>query len=267
MKNIATCAAATLAALALPSCLQNGTTIHLNKDGSGTIVEETTFGAQAVAMMAQMAAIGGPDAKDPIADMFSEEKAKARASKLGEGVTFQKSVPIAKDGGKGATVTYHFDDINKVRIAPGDGMSDISPDAAEKASESKPVTFSYAGDTLVLTMPKPEKPAAAGEDAKTVDPGEMGEQEKAMMKQMMGDMKMTFKLVVDSGIAETDATNRDGNTITLMSMEMGKVLENPESFKKLQATNQQDPAAAMEALKGIDGVKMETKPKVTVKVK
>lgn len=267
MKNIATYAAATLAAIALPSCLQNETTIHLNKDGSGTIVEETTFGAQAVAMMAQMSAIGGPDAKDPIADMFSEEKAKARASKLGEGVTFEKSVPIAKDGGKGATITYHFADINKLRITPGEGMNDLSPEPAEKAADSKPVTFSYSDGTLILNMPHPEKAAGAPEDAKTVDPAEMGEQEQEMMKQMMGDMKMSVKLVVEPGIAETDATNHEGNTITLMSMEMGKVLKNPEAFKKLQATNQENPTAAMEALKGIDGVKIEPKTKVTVKVK
>ena len=43
-----------LAALALPSCLQQATTIHLNKDGSGTLVEETTLGAQASAMLEQM---------------------------------------------------------------------------------------------------------------------------------------------------------------------------------------------------------------------
>jgi len=72
--------------------------------------------------------------------------------------------------------------------------------------------------------------------------------------------------VVDSGIAESDATHRDGNTITLMDVEMGKLLENPETLKKLKAANQQDPQAAMAALRGVKGVKMEVKPKITVQL-
>ena len=51
MKRILLPFVSLLTALALPSCLQQATTIHLNKDGSGTIVEETTFGAQMAAML------------------------------------------------------------------------------------------------------------------------------------------------------------------------------------------------------------------------
>lgn len=72
-----------LAALALPSCLQNETTVTLNKDGSGTVVEETFLGAKMLEMMTQFAQPGAPD---PVAEMFSEDKAKAKIAKMGEGV-------------------------------------------------------------------------------------------------------------------------------------------------------------------------------------
>ncbi|HEX7260378.1 MAG TPA: hypothetical protein VF258_01035, partial [Luteolibacter sp.] len=127
MKRLLLAITSTLAVLVLPGCLQNETIIHLNKDGSGTLVEQTTLGAQMMAMLAQMSALGGAEAKDPLAEMFSVEKAKARAATMGEGVTVEKSVPFEAGGNKGARTTYHFTDINKLRFSPGDSMKDLSP--------------------------------------------------------------------------------------------------------------------------------------------
>lgn len=271
MKRLLYAAVSTVTALALPSCLQSETTIHLNKDGSGTIVEQTTLGAQMMAMLDQFSAIGGDTGKDPLAEMFSPEKGKAKAAKLGEGVTFEKSVPLTVGGNKGATVTYRFADINKLKVSPGDGMSDVSPMAgqapeAPEAPKQKPITFTYTAGQLAINMPPPEKPTAGPDGAaKPETPDLAGNpQAEAMMKQMLGDMKVSFKLVADGGISQSDATYRDGKTITLMEMEMGKVLQNPDSMKKLTSADQNDPAAAMAALKGIEGVKLETKPVVSV---
>jgi hypothetical protein len=267
MKRILLLLTSALSAALLPGCLQNETTIHLNKDGSGTVVEQTTLGARMLAMMEQFAGAGA-DAKDPLAEMFSPEKAKAKAATMGEGVTFETSEPLTAAANKGARTTYRFTDINKLKISPGDGMKDMSPMGAQaaEASKQKPIAFTYAGGNLTITMPEPEKPAA-GAPAGEASPDLAGNPEmEGMMKEMLADMKMSFKVVVEPGIAETDASHRDGNTITLMEMEMGKLLEKPETFKKLTAAGNNDPAAAMEALKGIEGVKMESKPKVTVKV-
>lgn len=277
MKRIALPIASLLAALALPSCLQQSTTIHLNKDGSGTLVEETTLGAQMTAMLDQMAGMGGGEKTDPVKEMASPEKAKARAAALGEGVTVQKVEPITVNGNKGARATFRFADINKLKYSMGSGLQDSMPkppggEEAEKPKE-KPTTFKYAGGVLTITNPAPEKADKADKPDKTAgeekpDPAaDMSEAMEPMMKQMMGDMKMSFKVVIDSGIAETNATNVKGNTVTLAEMDMGKVMENPGAFKKLQSTDQQDPAKAMEALKGMKGITMETKPEITIKVK
>ena len=271
MKQILLASASILVALVLPGCLQSETTIHLNKDGSGTLVEQTTLGAQMLAMMDQMAGLGGGDAKpkDPIAEMFSPEKAKARAATLGEGVTFEKSEPVEAGGGKGARTTYKFADINKLKIAPGEGMKNISPmgAAAPATAKSEPVAFKFADGTLTIGMPETDKPEADKQPKPDAQDAAQNPQMEAMMKQMLGDMKVSFKVVIEPGIAETDATNRDGNTITLMEMEMGKLLEKPETLKKLSAADQENPEATMELLKGLDGVKMETKKQVTVKLK
>jgi hypothetical protein len=254
------------AALSLTSCLQNETTIHLNKDGSGTVVEETTFGAQTIAMLEQMSSIGG-EQKDPLADMFSEEKAKKRAAKLGEGVTVEKTEAVDKNGNKGGRATYHFTDINKLKVSTSDSMQDMSPmgEQAQVEAKGKPIVFTYTGGKLTIAMPEFDKADAPAPEAPADQP-EPGEQEMAMMKQMLSDMKMSLKVVIEPGIEETNATNRDGKTITLMEMDMGKVIENPDMMKKLRTMNQQDPAAAMEQMKGIPGIKFEAQKEVTVQV-
>lgn len=258
--------------LVLASCFQNETTIHLNKDGSGTLIEETRLGAQTLAMFDQMAALGGENAsEDPVQQMFSEAKAKTRAAELGEGVAFEKSEAVNANGSKGARVTYRFKDINKLKISAGDSMKKMSPmgeGRAPVAKKSQPIVFSYADGTLTVKMPQPAKPAAleipAGEG---LDKPDMDSPEgQAMMKQMLGDMTMSLKVVVESGIAETNATYPSGNTITLLEMDMAKLLENADTLKQLSKVDPKDSAAAMEALKGIKGVKFETQQAVTVKI-
>ena len=276
MKRILLPFVSLLAALALPSCLQQATTIHLNKDGSGTIVEETTFGAQMAAMLGGLGGLGGENAKDPIADLVSEDKAKARAAKLGEGVTVEKSEAIDANGSKGARVTYRFADINKLKFTNSGGLQDSMPamPGAPAANEpiEKPTTFKYADGTLTIITPEQEKPAAdqnkSPEGGLPPEAADLqGEQMEGMMKQMLGDMKMSMKVVIEPGIAETTATHVTGNTITLMEMDMGKVIKNPDAFKKLKGMDQNDQDKAIEALKGFDGVKVEVKKEVTVKVK
>lgn len=270
MKRFILALTSTVVALVLPSCLQSETTIHLQKDGSGTLTEQTTYGARMLAMLAQMSAAGGKMVKDPLADLSSPEKAKARAATLGPGVTVEKSIPYESGGNKGATVTYHFTDINKLTISPGDSIKNLSPMAAgaPAATQAKPVAFTYTGGTLTVTMPAPPTAAATPETPSVPGMPDMeNPQMQAMMKQMLADMKMSFKLVIEPGIAETDASLQDGNTVTLMDLQMVKLLEKPETLKKLSKAPQQDPVAALEFIKGLEGVTMETKKQISISVK
>jgi len=277
MKKILLALVSIVTSLVLPGCLQSEVTIHLNNDGSGTLVEETRLGAQMQAMLEQMSGMGGGDnAKaNPLQQMFSEAKAKTRATELGAGVTLAKFETVDVNGAKGARVTYNFQDINKLHIAAGDSMKNISPMGAMPRPPAKPegaLRFAYAAGNLSIKMPDPGAAAkSAGPEvasAKNADMPEMDTPEtQAMMKKMLGDMKMSLKLVVDSGIAATTATYQDGNTITLMEMEMGKMLEVPETFKKLGKLDKNNPAAAMAVFKNIKGFKVETQQEVTVNLK
>jgi len=276
MKRLLLPALAAIAALSLSSCFQSETVIHLNKDGSGTLTETTTLGAQMTAMMAQMAGLGGEGdkAKDPLAEMFSEDKAKEKTKNFGKGVTFVKMEKVDVDGKKGGRATYKFADINKLKInADGgaEGLKDMSPAGEEldkAAKKAEPVTFAYADGKLKIKLPQPEgdkKPAA--ENAPKPDEADQDPQQMEMMKSMLGDMRFTVKVVADGGIAETDATYSSGDTLTLIDMDFGKIVKNEAAFKKLQTLDQNDPEAFKAAFKDVAGLQVETKKEVTATLK
>lgn len=243
------------AALAVSSCLQNETTITLDKDGSGTIVDETILGAQMLGMMAQFG--------DPLDEMFSEEKAKEKAGKIGEGVKYVKTERINADGKKGARVFYEFADINKIKVEPGsvlDSMGDQLPTAAAEKKGSA-VSFKYAdGKLTVITPPTDfEEMDLPGGGQADADP-EM----EAMMKQMFADMRIGLKLNFPGGIKETNASHRDGNTIILFDVQVGQLLGQIGELEKITELGKTDETAAIEATKNLRGVKMETEKEITV---
>lgn len=254
-------------ALLLPSCIENETEITLKKDGSGTITEKMVLSAQMVGMM-EMAAAQGGQAENPLADMKDEAKAKAKAKEYGEGVTFVKAEEIKNDaGGKGVIVTYKFTDINKLSLNPASGLGDMAPQGAdlEVPEDEEKVTFNYADGKLTMTFPQPDK--NEGEEAAGGANEQIPPEMEAQMKQMLKGMKMSAKVTIADGIAESNATYQDGNTITLFEMDMDEILKNPDGLKTLQKLDGLDPDEAAEALTKIKGAKGETKEKVTVTVK
>ena len=254
-------------ALVLPSCLEYETKITLNKDGSGTITEEMVLGAQAIGMMEIAAAQGGNNG-NPLADMKDEAKLKDKAATYGEGVTFFKSEDIKRDdGSKGVRVTYKFTDINKVTMNPASGIGELGnmkPGGNKVEPAGEEASFKFADGVLTIDLPQPE----AGEEAAEEEPpaGNPNDPNAAMMAGMMKGMKISAKIVIADGIAETNATHKDGNTITMVEMDMDEIMKNPGAMGALMGAGQ-DPDAAAKAMQKIKGVKTETKEKVTVKIK
>lgn len=265
---------AAVLALLTASCFEQESTIRVNKDGSGTITQTMLLSAEMVAMAAQ----GG---EDPSVKMADKEKAAEAAAKMGEGVTVEKVEPYEKDGRKGARIVYAFKDINTVKFTLGDSLSGMkddmgppgapgdAPDAIDEAKkEEEPVTFTYKDGVLVVQTPATEKAAEKpAEEKKDPAADAMAEQMMAMMAGMMKDMRITLKVEAPGGIAETDASHVDGNTVTLMDMPFGKLVSDPAKMKKLDAMKDASPAEMAAAFKDVEGLKIEPKDKVTLKLK
>jgi len=266
MKRILASFLAIVAALLTPSCLEYETNITLNKDGSGTITEETVFSAEIIGML-EMSAQQGGQAKSPLDALKDPEKAKAKAKDYGEGVSFVKIEEIARNGGKGVRVTYKFADINKISINPGEGLTNLAPGTAAEAKEvGTATTFAFADSKLIIISPDvdAEKAKNATDDLEIPD---TEDPQAAQMLQMFKGMKMTSKISVASGISYTDASFHSGDTVTLYQLDLDKILANPESLKAMKGIDMSDRAKAAAALSKIKGVKAETKEKVTVELK
>ena len=253
----------------LSSCIESTQTLHLQKDGSGTIEEETIMTAQMLAMMGGFGGgAGGPGgaAPDPVAKMMGEGQYKEKAASYGEGVEFVKVEKVARNGGKGVKVTYKFKDINTVSFEPGKIDMPMGPGGGGGDEESDPLKFAYADGQLKITFPDvPADAKPEGEDAPEVP--DANDPAAAQMMQMFNGMKISVKIVVEPGIVKTNASHQDGNTITLMEVDFGELMKNPEGLKVLQGLDMEDRKAMKKKLKDVKGVKIETKKTVKVTVK
>ncbi|HEX8295392.1 MAG TPA: hypothetical protein VF593_03775 [Chthoniobacteraceae bacterium] len=267
---------ALLAVFGWSGCFQQETTVRVKADGSGTLEETTVMSKQAVEQMKQMSSgleglLGGKGA--PAGETFKlldEKKLRAAAEKKGEGVTFVSAKPITTPTGEGFTAIYAFADVSKLRVDqnPGDnipGGANAAMMLGEKA-KTEAVKFQFtkgAPASLVVKLPQPkpgdlpkEKPAqtpAGGEDAAMM-----------MMQQMFKDMKMSLVVEVEGKIVRSNAEYQDASRVTLMELDFNKVLANPEKLKALTKAQPKTIEETKALVKGVDGIKAEAQPTVTI---
>lgn len=255
----------------LSSCIEVDSTISVKKDGSGTITEELVLGEQMMMMM-QMGGMqggAGAGAKDPMTQMLDKTKALKRAKNMGEGVELVSVKKLEAKGKMGVVTIFKFSDINKLSYS-GTGAMDLGSmptpggEKAEEDNEGDGTLFQLVDGTLTVLNLAPDD-GDAGEVAKEEDAAdEMDEQSMAMAASMMKDAHMSVKLKIETGIEETNATFVDGDTVTLVDINFGKLVAHP---KKLKALKSGDFKMRKAAMTGIDGVKFETKEKVVIKMK
>jgi len=263
---------AVLAALAA-GCIQDNKVLKLQRDGSGTLVEEVYMSPQMTGMMEQMANSmaaglqqGGVTADvakakaklDPL-EMFKSDIEK-RTAELGPDVTLvSQAAKTNAQGWKGYVATFHFNDINKVNLRLSDEKKDDKAEPGKAKGEPLRVTFRKTPRptvTIQQTAPKaaaaaPAKPEGGGAEPDNAMPA-------AMMGAMLQGMRMSFIVEVDGKIVSTTSHYRQGdNRIVLLDLPMDKVLANTAGAKLL-SVNKDDPAMLdkLRALK-IEGLAIE----------
>jgi len=271
MKKILSIFLSATIALFLSSCFEYETEITINKDGSGTITDEMLLSAQMVGMM-EMAEAQGGQQQTPLDDMKDEGKMKEKATAYGEGVTFLKTENIKRpDGSKGIRATFQFTDINKVPFSPNSGMSQLSEikpgPKAEKAAAEVKATFAYADGKLSIQLPQSENGEMGEEEQKDAEKFDPQDPQMAMMTEMMRGMKMSAKVTLADGIAETNATHHADGSITLFEFDFDEVMKNPDGLNALSEMNSKNPEAISKALAKIKGAKAETQKEITATVK
>lgn len=247
-------------ALASTGCLRSTTTIDLRPDGSGTIVQESGMTAQALAMLKGIAASQGQGAeKAPGADIFSEEQARKTAETMG--VTFVSGEPFKTADLEGYRARYRFDDIAKIKV----NMEQAAPQVAGKSGQP-PFAFGFqrGANSSVLTIDMPDSPGGAfpgmpgaGKGASDADKAQ-AQQALAMMKAMMQGMFVDVSLNVSGRVIKTNAPLVDGSRVTLLQLDLDKLLADEASLQKLQS------ATTFKSLSGVAGLKVPSEPKLMI---
>ena len=271
LKHLAALTAAACLTLAGTGCIDSTTTVSVNPDGSGEIIQELTMSAQTIAMMQGFG--GGAGGGPALPSIYDEAKFKAMVPDFGAGVTFKSGKELVKaDGSKGAHVVFAFTDVTKINISP-----DFGADKGPAANAKMPVTFGFKkdGKNSVLSIKMPPRPENAGAPAGVAPPEDpQAMAMMGMMKPMLEGMRVRMLVKVNGEIKSSTAsyvTADDGDkkkVVTLMDFEIGKMISDPAKFKRLSAIQGiKDPAEAMELLKDLPEIKMELKDEINVHFK
>src|SRR6056297_2253043 len=260
----------------LAGCFSSLWTINLKSDGSGTIRMEYKMDKQVMSMAQGM---GGSSAGIPStsSELLEEESLDEMAAQMGPGVRLISAEAHADTGQfLGYTALFEFDDINTLKIDPMEEAPGGASGGGELDSETEelPFTFSFtrgATSKLVILMDQEDdsnddfEDEYEGEDSfgEPEEKQEQTEQMVEMMKPFFRSMAFGVELIIEGDISSTNATHRDGNRITLINMDMGKIIDNDALFAEvINSEDMQD--EKMQAKLEEVGVQIEAQEEVFV---
>ena len=246
--------------LACTGCLHVSTLITLKPDGSGTMNQEIGMNPQALSMLAAFAGNGRGGQPGPkLDDVFTEQKAREQAEKMG--VRFVSGTPIDTPTLKGYRAQYAFDDIKALKVR----MQDAQMARGDGSAGRDPFDFDFtkgaSSSTLTIRIPQDMERAPMAQLSRGDNPAVSDEQAKqmlAMMRPMFAGMYIDVAVAVDGQIVRTNAPFVTGNRVTLVQVDMDKIINDETAWAKLQkATTPAD-------MRSIVGMKVPTEPTLTI---
>ena len=300
MKRLFCAAMSILMCAFLSGCIQDTIVIHVKTDGSGTIEETSLISNSMFDIMESIAgsmtasgkeegvqenkdaAKGGSKKEatqtrdDIIAKMAKD--AEKRADTFGPMVKFVSAKPVKTDTGSGYNAVYAFQDINEVRVNqnPGNKMDEQNTQKKDSPKEEYLLFKFTKGSPAKLVVTLPPQKDTSGDKSGASDSGKAVEgksnkdasaQAPEMMKNIFQDMKLKIALQFEGTIINTNASYRDGSTVTLIEMDIGKLMTNSALFKQVLAANPLSVGETKSLFKNVEGLKFETNSPVTVEFK
>lgn len=241
--------------LTCTGCVHVTTLVTLKPDGSGTLDEEIGMNPQTLGMLAAFAGSGAKADATPD-DIFNETKAREQAEKMG--AHFLSGAPIDTPSLKGYHAKFAFDDIKTLKV-----RMDAARESDSPRSGHDPFDFEFtkgaASSTLTIKVPQDmQRPPLAQLGQNPQLTPEQTQQMMAVMRPMLSGMFVDVAIAVDGQIVKTNAPFVDGTRVTLMQLDMNKVMQDDAAWTKLQQ------AKTPEDMRNIAGVKMSTGPTITI---
>jgi hypothetical protein len=273
-----------LAPLLLGGCFQSFTQIRLAKDGSGT-VEERFLLANRFADMLRSVSV--PEPENPAGEAVPGDSIKpgqaqapeapadpqavdlprlrARAAEMGLGVELEKAEALRTAAGAGYLAVFRFTDINllELRFDPGRSLAEAN---GEQSGSPEPIRFRFTpGGSMAwldILLPSTEQD---GQTAKPAGSGAADEATLHMLRQVYGDMKIRLALEVDGTITASNASYREGSTVTLLDLDFGLLLQDDEAFRRIAAARPRHLADLNRLAAGNPALKIESQETVRVR--
>jgi hypothetical protein len=247
-----------LHALMCAGCFQMTTVLKVKGDGSGTLDHRMVYAPRALAQMRSLGGLGAGAGQ--AIDPSSEAQARALAAAIGPGVTYVTSTPVSTPLGQGRDATYAFSDVTQLRIstqpATPPGVS-ISTPALK--SDAETVTFSLTHDPsghaiLHIHVPEPNFLDALGSQGAS--------SQIPMIKTLLGGAHVLLMVEPEGALVRTSSPFADASRVTLLEIDLDRVLQDDTLIARLQAAKTQDDAKA--AVREAAGVKINLDREITV---
>jgi hypothetical protein len=239
-------------------CFQMTTVMKVNGDGSGTIDHRMVYATAALAQLRQFAALGGRGGQ--AVDPLSEQQARDMTASIGPGVTYVSSTPISSPFGQGREATYAFTDVSQLRIstqpaAPGG----LAVRTQGFSTNGETITFSLTHETggnavLHIHVPEPNFLDALGSPGATAQIG--------MIKTMLAGAHVLLLAEPSGTLVRTSSPYVDGPRVTLLEVDLDRVLQDETLLPRLQAATTPEEAKAI--VKGAAGLKINLDREITL---
>jgi hypothetical protein len=257
-------AALVAAALASGACFQMTTVLRIGGDGSGTITHRMVYSNQALAQLRQFAmssgrggnaGAGGAAPFDPL----SEQQARDMAASIGPDVEYVSSTQITEPGGQGRETIYGFKDVSTLRISTQPVAPANLPINAPQLSSTESITFSLtrqpnANAILHIFVPDPNFLNALGTPA--------AQQQIGMVKAMLAGAKLLLMAEPAGAVARSSSPYVDGNRVTLLEIDLDRMLKDETLLPRLAAAKTPDEAKAI--VQGAQGLKLNLDRDITI---
>jgi len=260
-----------LAVILQTGCLKVETNITVNKDGSGTIDETILMSKVFVDILTEFSQAVDDTTVTQEFSPFNEEEIMNAAGNYGEDVKYVSSERISNTEWEGFKATYSFADLNKIQLRPDpDGRLSVGMDEDESTDESPDYYFFNftKGNISEVTIDRPDIEENFNDDDTLEQEIEIEDEEiDDQFVNMMEGMNILVTMQFNGEIVETNASYVEGSKITLIGLDVGKLLqdkENLEMFKKKQPSSITE---LQEMVDKVPGMKLELQKPVTVNFK
>jgi hypothetical protein len=256
------CAIVLCAALACSACFESTTVLHVNGDGSGTLQQRTIIKKAALAQLRSFSALGGGRAT---LDPLSEDQARSLAASLGDGVTLATTTKIDTAEGEGRDSTYAFPDVTRLHVSeqpptPGgvsvktQGLSTDAPDV------TLGLTHDANGDAVLHVLVPPPAIFAGPDGSGGINPVVIAQLQA--MKGLLAGAKLLLAVEPQGRLVKTSSPYVDGGRVTLLEIDLDKLLADESFLARLQAAKSADEVRAV--VKDAPGLKINLDPDITV---